>query len=448
MKDLISKIMTTNLKYYLGGVFILIIAMIYMGFETTAIQVETSEVRNGEFIIDVVTVGEIKAHKSTVVTAPSNIRGSLQIVEIVPEGTQVKKGDFLLRFDIASLESDLIQREDDLANQQLQREETVSSQKAAMAQMEANFEIQKYNYEQAKIRYELMKFEPEIKQKQQQIDMMKAELNLKEVEEEIKQQKIRDANDLRRLDSRIGRMQDYVDDLRKQIESATIIAPSEGLVVYKKRFSSSGEEKIKVGDNVFRRMDLIEIPDLSLMQVETSVNEVDISKLRRGQEVIITLDAHEGNYYGTITNIARLARSEYGASTVKVFDVEVTINNTDESLKPGMSSTCQIITDKVTDVVFVPLQSVFEEEGETFVYLADNGDYKRTVIQTDQKNSDFIIVSTGVEPGQFVALRDPYSALEELGTEVKDKPTSTKAKAVKANQGMNPNMMRMMRGRH
>ncbi|MCP4725050.1 MAG: HlyD family efflux transporter periplasmic adaptor subunit [bacterium] len=448
MKDLIIKIVTTNLKYYVGGAFVIVIAMIYMGFETTAIQVETSEVKNGEFIIDVVTVGEVKAHKSTIVTAPSNIRGSLQIVEIVPEGTQVKKGDFLLRFDIAALESDLIKREDDLSNYKLQREETVASQKAAMAQMEANFEIQKYNHEQAQIRYELMKFEPEIKQKQQKIDMMKAELNMQEVEEGIKQQKIRDVNSLRRTDYRISRMQDYADDLKEQIASATITAPSDGLVVYKKRHSSSGEEKIKVGDSVYRRMDLIEIPDLSLMQVETSVNEVDISKLRRGQEVIITLDAHEGDYYGTITKIARLARSEYGAATVKVFDLEVTINNSDESLKPGMSATCQVITDKMMDVTFVPIQSVFEEEGETFVYLADNGGYNKTTVKTEQKNSDFIIVSEGLEQGQFVALRDPYSALQELGTEIKDKPTSTRGKAVKANQGANPNMMRMMRGRH
>ena len=83
-------------------------------------------------------------------------------------------------------------------------------------------------------------------------------------------------------------------------------------------------------------------------------------------------------------------------------------------MKPGMSSTCQIITDRLDTAVFVPIQSVFEEEGKTFVY--EGGGFDKKFIATGQRNADFIVVEEGLEPGQQVALRDPYSQLEAIGT--------------------------------
>ncbi len=450
MKTLADRIFKTKLKYFIGAGLLIILSMMYMGFESAVISVETSEVKSGEFIIDIVSVGEIAAHQSKVIQAPMNIRGSLQIVEMVAEGSDVNEGDFLVKFDTASLETQLITKEDDLLNLLQQREEKVASQEAAMVQKDAQLQIQGYNHEQAKIRYELMKFEPEIKQKQQQIDMMKADLELNKAREDITQQKLMDTNELRRHDEKIKRKRKEISDLNAQVTSANISSPGKGIVIYRKSYSGGEETKIKIGDNVHRRQDILEIPDLSVMLVETSINEVEISKIRRGQEVVITLDANENTYYGTVSDISRLARSEYGATTIKVFDVQVTIKNSDATLKPGMSATCTIVTDKVDNVVFVPLKSVIEEEGETYVYVADNGDYKKTKVVAKQKNTDFIIIEEGLEAGQFVTLRDPNSKLLEIGKEIKDKPSSTRAKAIssQSSQRGTSDMMRMMRGRH
>jgi len=431
MSNALNFLLHTKAKYAAGTVILIVIFIFYLGIDSTAVEVESIEVQKGEFIINVVTLGELIAHESRFIVAPSNVRGQLQVVELIDEGTNVKKGDFLIRFDTAELENRMLDREDQLKDLELQRDELLANQKADIVQKEAQLQVQRYSHEQAKIRYELMKFEPEIKQRQQEIDMKKADLQLMEAQEEIKRLKLKNTNDLRRLDEKIKRKQDEIDEIKEQIDESTITAPIDGLVVLKVNPMANGE-KIKVGQNLHRRMQLIELPDLSIMKVETTVNEVDIGKIRRNQEVIITLDANDKTYYGTITDIARLARTEGGAGNVKVFDVEVTIKNSDEALKPGMSATCQVITDRLEDAVFIPLQSVFEEEGETFVYLEK--DYSKAPVVTGKRNTDFIVITEGLDQGQIITLRNPFYKLESIGTEIREKPTVSSASGARPDE--------------
>jgi multidrug efflux pump subunit AcrA (membrane-fusion protein) len=154
------------------------------------------------------------------------------------------------------------------------------------------------------------------------------------------------------------------------------------------------------------------------MQASTVVNEVDISSIEKGQNVIITVDAIESRvYYGKITRVAPLARREE-TTNVKVFDVEVTIDSTDVLLLPGMTCQCQIITDRIPDVVSIPLQAVFQKEGKTVVYVMEPRSYKMREVSVGAKNNDRIIVVEGLEEGERVCLRDPTVPLEEIGGEI------------------------------
>ena len=105
-----------------------------------------------------------------------------------------------------------------------------------------------------------------------------------------------------------------------------------------------------------------------------------------------------------------------------MFNIEVAIENTDESLlKPGMSATCKIITDRLEDVTFVPIQSVFEDaEGNTFVYVKSGLGYVKTDVEVGQKNSSFITIEEGLEAGQLVTLLDPTMTLLQIGKDVAD----------------------------
>ena len=448
MAQFLKSIMRSKQKYYILGSAVVVVLISYFGYESTNIVVETTVVAQGEFIIDVLVPGELRAHQSEIITVPTSIRGELQIVDIVPEGEDVEAGDWLIKFDVANLENELIDEEEDLVLKKQELDELLVQIMADSVQREADLEIQRLTFEQKELSFKLAEFQPENTKRQMQIDMQKAELQLFDKIDQVERSKRDDRRKLRRKLDDIKRQLEDIDEVMEQIAHATLYAPIPGLVVYKKRRTGQTEERIKRGDTVHRRQELIELPDMREMLVRTSVNEVDISKIKLKQEVIITLDATSDVFYGTISYIAKLAKRESTSlgNSIKVFEVEVAIENTDESLlKPGMSATCKIITDRLENATFVPIQSVFEdEEANTFVYVKNGLGYDRTVVKVGQKNSTFITIVEGLEAGQLITLLDPTMTLLQIGKDVKDEGVVQVTPQQPSSQGA-PNMQQMYR---
>jgi len=434
MKRIFRYITGTKKRVYIL-VLLIISALVlsYLGYGSTTPDIAYFEAEKGEFIIDIKTTGELQAHQSISIKAPSGRRrwSRLQIIKMAPEGSIVKKGDFLIQFDTSDLEKELDSKLDELSNAKADLRSIKANQESNMAQLVAAFESQKYSHQLQKINLEKMKYEAEVRQEEAKLNMKKADIALEQAKEKIEAQKIIDKAELKKAELKVKQIQLEIDKIKEQIQSATITAPEGGLVVYEKIWGPNGRQKVKVGDTPWSGQAIMSIPDLSTMQVKTQVNEVDISRVRTEQEVIINLDAlPDLTYYGTVTEVANLARSktENTESNVKVFDVIVTIENTDENIKPGMSASCTIITDKIDSVVYVPLTSVFEKEGKTVVYVMDPSPKEREVA-VGSKNSNFIIIKKGIMPGEKVTLRDPTLPLEELGTSPKEKPSRSKPKS-------------------
>jgi HlyD family secretion protein len=187
-------------------------------------------------------------------------------------------------------------------------------------------------------------------------------------------------------------------------------------VVLQEIWGPNGQAKVKVGDTPWRGMPLVEIPDLTTMMVKAKVNEVHISAVRPGQQVIITIDALTGDtFYGKVSRVATLATRERG-SEVKTFDVEILLDGTDPQLRPGMTAQCRIITDRLPDKLYVPLESVIQKDDTTVVYVKKSGFHRRPV-QIGAKNSDYVVIEKGLTSGELVAMRDPTLPVKELGGE-------------------------------
>ena len=126
-----------------------------------------------------------------------------------------------------------------------------------------------------------------------------------------------------------------------------IISPVDGVVIAR---------KIDVGQPVaasFQAPELFVIAqDLGKMQIEVSVSEADIGKVREGQEVIYTLDGYPNNVFdGKVTQV-RLSPTT--VSNVVTYSVIVKVDNDDLRLKPGMTANVSIITSKNDNVLCVP----------------------------------------------------------------------------------------------
>lgn len=152
---------------------------------------------------------------------------------------------------------------------------------------------------------------------------------------------------------------------------------------------------------------LMTIADLSKMQIRAGVNEVDVGKIRDGQEVSIDVDAYpNATFHGVITHIAPAARDEQG---VKIFDVEIDIVDSDERLKPGMTANIEIQGDHREGVLTVPVEAVFKKAGRYVVYVMDGSPDEpvEREVSVGISNISATEIVDGLSDGDTVTLYDP-----------------------------------------
>ncbi len=230
------------------------------------------------------------------------------------------------------------------------------------------------------------------------LELEVAELNFNAKLEQLK-------GDVEKFEVEVARAEDKVRLAQRELDQLTMFAPLPGLVVYLSIWKGGTQGKVQEGDSPWPGQGLINIPDLSEMIVNTTVSEVDANKVDTGQEVVVKLDALPDKVYsGKVISKSTLARKKDYSSKINVFDVEVLITDNDDQLKPGMSASCEIVVERMPDVVAVPLEAVFEREGETVVYLANK---KKRVVEVGRRNDMTIEIVDGLEGGEEICLIDP-----------------------------------------
>jgi HlyD family secretion protein len=379
-------------------------------------KIATYKVSKGEFVIDISQSGELDATRSVSVSQNPRRWDQVRIINMVPDGTQVKEGDFLIQFDTTNATKEVTDRTNEVEQANAELASTKASIESSTKQLENAFKSQQYDFESNKLTYELAKFEADLTRREMELTFKKSELSLEQAKQKIESQKIIDKATLGRSELRVKQAVERLKEAQTGLADLTIKAPKSGLVVLREIWTPSGRQKVKVGDSPWPGQELIAIPDLSEMKVKTKVNEVDISRVKRNQPVIVTLDALPGPLFaGKVTSIATLAKRE-GDSEVKVFDVEVIVDGSHKELKPGMTAQCKIVTGKIPNTISVPLESVFDKGDTTVVYVKKHG-FERRPVKLGSKNSDYVIIEEGLKPGDEVCLRDPTVRLEDIGKE-------------------------------
>ena len=369
-------------------------------------------VKNGPFIVSITETGEIRAKNSVVVTTPRSLRSTAKILEMIPEGSIVKKGDFLLQFDADNVlkEIESIQTELDGLNSDIEKSD--ANHQFLILQAEIDLENAETSYKLAKMRLKQIEFESQSRQEEEKLSFKISENTYTEVKERLKLQKVTNASERSALMSRHKRVKLKLEKKEDELDNLRIIAPENGLVVYSKIWKGSRWGKLQVGDTPWRGQALIELPDLSEMEIETSVNEVDISKISKGMKVNVQLDAYrEKTYQGEIGDIARLARNSDLDEGIKIFDVTIKVIGVDEKMKPGMTSKCEIIINEYKKVDYIPVESVFSEDSLSFVYVKDKIGYHKEYLEIIDKN-DIHVAVKGKIADEKIYLYNPENGKE------------------------------------
>lgn len=421
MKFLIGniKIDTRDRRVWLAGVLalaVIIFVSIYMFGSSEDIGANVAIVTRGDFNSEIYESGEVRAVNSINLDAPHEWRMDLQIVEMVKEGTIVSKGDTLVRFDQSQLEDQLTQAIDELKAQEAEVLSTEAQQKSQMSQLDSDLLMAEYSLEATELELEQLKYESESRREEARLSHEMEKISYDETQTNISTQGIINAAEIGQVNQVLFHRKMWVDDLYKRIEALTITAPGPGMVVYNE-IGGWGQprHKVTVGETIRPGVTVVSIPDLSEMECVLRVNEIDASKIRRGQSVTLRLDAYMSNVFsGTVKSVAPLADRAEAGSQIKDFEVLVEIDQANNMLKPGMTAKARIVTETITDVLAVPIGSVYEKDGNPVVFTTSS--YPDPIpVKLGQRNDQYIIITEGINEGDQILLAVELDNIHALG---------------------------------
>lgn len=398
---------------------LLIILASCKGKEASDIQV--TMVKRGTFIEELSDQGTVAAVKSISVTAPaiSYRYGSLKIAKIVEDGEEVEKGDTIMIFDPSEIKRAIIQAEQQLEIAKAEYEKLKSTQQSEIEDLEADLELARISQEISKINSETAIYEPEVTKKEIKLKLESATISLNRAMEQIENKKIIHKEDLLQKTLTIKQLTTTLADANSSMNNLFVVSPDKGITIKEENWNTN--QKWAVGDQPYSGSKIIELPDLSEMRAEVKINEVDVSKVIPGQRVEIRPDAYsDSSYTGKVESVANLAQNKDYKSKIKIFPVQIRISGQSKTLLPGLTVSCKIIVSEIAGVLYIPLESLFKEQGLEYVYIKSGSGFKRRDIKTGAINTDFAIVTEGLNENDVIALSDPFLKKEDVNSKTEN----------------------------
>jgi len=394
--------------------YVSILLLIFLPFackDKNAQQTPTGKVTKGVFYIDLHEEGELEAVNSINISSPSipyRYGGNMKISYIVKDGTEVHAGDTVLRFDPSEVNKGIIDAQGKLEISAAELEKMIAQQESDLEELRADYEVTRISHEISKIKFEQAEYESEIMKKQIQLNLEKAAIALERAKEQIDNRVKINVEDIKQKKLSIDQDQARLNEANSCLKQLTVTTPSPGIAILQRSWRTGN--KYQVGDQVWTGQPLISLPDLSQLKATVKINEVDIAKIVKGLNAEIKPEAFsENKFTGTVKEVANLAVNKEGSAKIKVFPVEIYLNETHKDLLPGLTVSCRIIVDKLDDVLYVPVDAIRAEAGKYFVYKKSGMSFEKVEVETGRSNSDYTIIINGLNEGDVIALVDPFS---------------------------------------
>jgi RND family efflux transporter MFP subunit len=369
----------------------------------------TAPVKQGDFKVIVMSTGELRARKFVQVTGPAAAQSvnvyQTKIASIVPEGSLVKAGDVIAELDkqpvatrLADVTLNLQKAQADFTSAQL--DSTLN-----LAQSREDVRTAEYVLEEKKILKEQAKYEAPTIRRQAEIDYEKAQRAWEQSKRNLSTKTKQAIAKMSSVGADLGRQQNQLRNITDVMASFTVRAPTSGMVIYVREWN--GKKKGVGSPWTAWDPTVATLPDLTQMESQTYINEVDVRKIAVGQKVKISLDADPTKKLeGTVTQIANVGEQKPNQDS-KVFEVKIEIATPDTTLRPGMTTANEILTASIPNVLSVPLEAVVNEAGYQYVFKKAGSRVVKQMIEAGTMNDNEIIVRKGLARDDVVLLVRP-----------------------------------------
>jgi HlyD family secretion protein len=379
---------------------------------TINVTLDTAKTRN---IVETVSASG-KIQPEVEVKISSDVSG--QIVDLfVKEGDSVKQGQLLLIINPDLYESEfervsavVNQTKANLASAKSQQEQA----KAQLLQAEANWKRNKSLYEKKVIS------QSEWDQIDTQYEIAKSQFNSS-----------KDA--VMAAEYTLKSAQASQKSARDNLSRTKIFSPMNGII---SKLAVEKGERV-VGTAQMQGTEMLRVANLQEMEVVVDVNENDIVKLDLGDTTFVEVDAYlNRKFVGIVREIANSPKTSLNAvATDEVTNFEVKISilrdsykdilpaHTTSPFRPGMSATVDIVTNKKSNVLTIPIQAVTARKDtlsadqsssdfKEYVFILNDKNAKQAEVRTGIQDNKYIEVLSGLKSGDIL-IEGPYSAVSK-----------------------------------
>lgn len=391
--------------------FVLIVVVWYlMRQETSTVESIKVPVRYGKFIVDVNTTGELEAKSSENIYGPENLRSiqiwsDIRINQLIPEGTIVDSGAFVASLDQTEVMSKLKDLESELEKLESQYTKTMLDTSLNMRAARNELINLKFGLEEQQIKVEQSIYEPPAVQRQEAINYEKAQRAYDQAVENYVLRFEKSKAEMQEVTATLEQAQRRRERMLDILKQFTVYAPKRGMIIYRRDWRGRKTETgstVNSWDNVVALL-----PDLSRMISKTYVNEIDISKVKTGQQVKVNIDAFpEREYSGIVSEVANIGEQRPG-SDAKVFEVIIAVNESDTIMRPAMTTKNMIITAQIDSVLFIPIEALHSNDTISYVFQDVGMNTVKKQVLPGPTNNNEIIILEGLEQGDEVHIAIP-----------------------------------------
>lgn len=441
----------------------------------TEARVSVATVTRGEFVISLLSEGTLQSEDSVVVRTG---KAAGQLTTIASDGMVLQAGDVFCSIEardllrkLADAELDYKQRTEEIEQSRESAQERIENDQQRLEDAQRDFEVweesvgmqtrqtedqlefDRAEAERLRLEYERVQrmadkgykagAEAEVAKASYEAQTFKVEqsakdleLNRRQIASERRKRESSVAAAERRVGVSRGRIGGWVTraehraevaaeqlaNVREALQETTILAPASGTVSLFSTFRGGQRRPWREGDQVSSGTPLGTISGSEDLSAWCRIKENSIAALRKGQEAEIEFAAVPGHIFkGEVSTVGTVAREVWvwedptAEANERVFDVVVKVaQDRPGELKPGLNARVRIVVQRLPDVLFLPLDAVFERGGKSLAYVKQRDGFTPREIETGERNDVAVVVRSGLSEGEAVALSDPtrYPAKE------------------------------------
>ncbi len=410
--------------FIISGAAIVLFLIFYLNrSKSSEIEVVTCKVVKGPIEIKVHTSGQLEAEKSVNIVVPAELAGrnvgiyEIKISDLLEEGSVVDSGQFIATLDHKVIEEVLTKAREDMELSLVALQDAKMDSNLTLSNFRDQLINSTSDVEEKKIIVAESAYESPSVIKKAEMDLEKVRRKLEQDKKgfQLKERQAKSKVDRASLD--LQQKNQKIDELLKLSDALTIKAPKQGMVIYAKDRMGT---KIQVGSSVSTWNPIIAtLPDMTRMISKTYVNEIDISKIKNGQKVKLSIDAFpEKELKGEVISVANIGQP-MPKSDAKVFEVKIRVFGFDPLLKPAMTTSNTIVTGSYTDRLIIPSDAVYANDTLKYVYLRKKG-IVRQIVDLGSENENYTVVNKGLAEGDEVVYNEPEKPdeIETTGWEI------------------------------